>query len=225
MCGGLWKIYYDGQDCQAVRILCKTWTCTYCGAKRRKALIALGIRGEPNTFITLTTSPATAQYPNEAARKLVKAWRKVVREVRKNPKNSQFEYLAVMEAQANGRPHLHILARSTWIDQAWLSSRMAKELKAPIVDIRRIENPQRAARYCAKYVGKAPQRFGKLKRYWTSKKWDINKRPRKGAKEWKECEEMQGIGPAAGMIKHVQQMGYFIIESNEDYIFASKTPP
>jgi hypothetical protein len=63
--------------------------------------------------------------------------------------------------------------RAPYLPQKWLSAQMDELIAAPIVDIRRVGNAAHAARYVAKYVSKASRTFGKLKRYWTSKGYDL----------------------------------------------------
>jgi hypothetical protein len=91
--------------------------------------------------------------------------------------------MAVFEETKKGEPHLHILARAPFIPQRWLSDQMSELMKAPIVDIRRVKAAAEAARYVAKYVGKGPKPFAKLKRYWSSPGYDLQKdaKPKKDA--------------------------------------------
>jgi len=46
---------------------------------------------------------------------------------------------------------------------------------AKIVHITYLETKRKVANYVAKYMGKDPHRFGKLKRYWTSGNWQPKK--------------------------------------------------
>jgi len=50
---------------------------------------------------------------------------------------------------------------------------MDELIGAPIVDIRALKNAQHAIRYVAKYISKAPARFGASKRYWCSRNWEL----------------------------------------------------
>jgi len=107
------------------------------------------------------------------------------------------EFLAVIEATQAGEPHVHIIMRAPFIPQAWLSDWMAKRMDSPIVWIEAVDQRRKLATYVAKYCGKSPQRFGTLKRYWTSAKWQ----PRR-------CDNapiMDGLAPL-----------YQIIETNLD---------
>ena len=158
----------------ATPLLCKCWTCPDCAPRRKAQLKALAHRGHPTTFITLTASPAAGETPESAARTLVKAWRRIRRELveKKGMKNPPF--IAVFEKTKKGRPHLHILARLPFVKQAWLSNKMRALARSPIVDIRRVRNHRQAAAYVSKYLAKDPTRFSGCKRYWRSMDWDLN---------------------------------------------------
>lgn len=156
---------------------CKRWSCHFCAEKRKSRLRAEAYRGAPNTFITITVNPAIGKDPHERARSLVIAWRKIKRQACKGWKNERIPFLAVFEQTEEGEPHLHILARSKWIDQQWLSDRLKEEIGAPVCDIRRINSQKKAARYVSKYVGKDPEKFEGVKRYWRSLDYFV--RPRK----------------------------------------------
>lgn len=89
------------------------------------------------------------------------------------------EFLAVVEAQKNGNPHLHIMARCPYVPQSWLSARTAALIAAPVVDIRDVKETRKLANYVAKYCGKDPQRFGTCKRYWSSTRWQLSPKAEK----------------------------------------------
>ena len=159
-------------------IRCKRWSCDHCQPWRKRRLIAKGGSGKPDTFLTLTASPETADTPAAAAKVLVVAFRKVRREAMKRYGYKSLPFIAVFEATKKGQPHLHILLRCPWLDQAWLSDRMAHHARAPIVYIMRVTKAQDIVRYLFKYIGKAPHQFGSCKRYWASRDYDlIDNRP------------------------------------------------
>lgn len=81
------------------------------------------------------------------------------------------QYFAVVERHKSGRPHLHILLRCDFIPQAWLSAEMNRLAGSPIVDIRPVHGTKQAAAYVAKYIGKAPARFGSARSYWYTRDW------------------------------------------------------
>lgn len=129
----------------------------------------LAASGNPSAFITLTVNPAHGQSPEARAQELSDAWKIVVKRARRKWTKAPLEYIAVFEATKKGEPHLHILCRAPFIPQRWLSDQMNELINAPVVDIRRVHGNHEVARYVAKYVGKGPKPFAKLKRYWSSK--------------------------------------------------------
>lgn len=135
---------------------------------RRRQVIAEAKAGKPNRFVTLTSNPSWGPNPEFRARRLVDAWRHIVREHRRKFKTSKMQYLAVMERTEKGEPHLHILCRGPYINQKWLSARMKELNRAPIVDVRIVRSTKQASRYVAKYVGKDPKAWTGCKRYWRS---------------------------------------------------------
>jgi len=147
---------------------CKRWTCDECKHSRCARLRKEAFRGEPNTFITLTVNPSWGTGRDHRARSLKDAWTRIHRKAKKFQHKKKLEYLCVFEETKQGEPHLHILCRSDWIDQAWLSEQMLEEMDAPIVDIRRVHNKKKAASYVSKYVSKSPEKFPGTKRYWRS---------------------------------------------------------
>ena len=150
---------------------CKCWSCDGCRPRRKRQLVREARTGRPNTFITLTSQRKPGGCPHAAARDLAHAWRRTRREFIAAHGPNSLAFLAVFEATQRGWPHLHIVARVKWIDQDWLSKRMAFHHGAPIVDVRRIKGLQQVASYVAKYLGKKPHRFEGTKRYWRSLDW------------------------------------------------------
>jgi hypothetical protein len=91
-----------------------------------------------------------------------------------HPDNGTIPFLAVFERHKSGEPHLHILCRSEWIPQKWLSDEMRRLTGAFIVDVRRTYSPSECAAYCTKYVGKDPAIYGNCKRYWASQDYELD---------------------------------------------------
>lgn len=87
-------------------------------------------------------------------------------------------FLAVIEKTELGWPHLHILLRAKWIDQAWLSAQMEELLDSPNVWIERLTTKSKKASYCVKYCGKAAHKFETTKRYWQSQDYDTYRKRR-----------------------------------------------
>jgi hypothetical protein len=153
---------------------CRAWACEWCAPMRRKQLIALGLAGEPNRFLTLTIRPAPSRTPNSAAAELSRAWKLIKKRAIRQLGIKKLEYLAVFERTKLGWPHLHILIRGDFLPQRWLSQQMADIAGSPVVWIEAVTNQKKAATYVAKYCGKDPHKFGTLKRYWHSKGYNIN---------------------------------------------------
>ena len=158
----------------AVPLYCRRWTCGECAVNRRRQVKALARSGRPTTFITLTAGPGAGSTPAQAARTLVRSWRRIRRELVERKGLARPPFIAVFEATKKGRPHLHILARLPWVSQAWLSARMDRLAQSPVVDIRKIHNQRQAAAYVAKYLAKDPRRFEGCKRYWRSQDWRLD---------------------------------------------------
>lgn len=155
----------------AMPLLCKRWTCELCRPKRKRRLVAQVLSGKPDTFITLTVNPAKGAGPTDRATQLARAWRVVVARAKRHYGYKEIPYFVVFEATKQGEPHLHILARCKWIDQKWLSRQMREIMGAPVCDVRRVRSKAQAAHYIAKYVGKAPGKFGTCKRYWQTRSY------------------------------------------------------
>jgi hypothetical protein len=121
--------------------------------------------GKPLLFITLTADPSAYDSIEHAVRRMTEGLGKMARLLRKRLANHQFEYLAVWEATKQGWPHLHILSPQHWVPKGLLKLLWHQLTGSYIIDIRRIHNPDVAARYVAKYVAKGPAAFKGTKRY------------------------------------------------------------
>lgn len=161
-------IKQDGDKISVFMGRCKSWSCPDCSKLRRRALIKEAKDGKPNRFVTLTVNPNWFSSPEERAAQLAKAWRLVVAAYRHRWPTRKIEYLAVFEATEKGEPHLHLVLRSDFISQKWLSGQMRKRMGAPIVDVRQVKGAKDVAKYVTKYISKRAIRFGTCKRYWRS---------------------------------------------------------
>lgn len=155
----------------AAPVKCRRWDCPNCAEWRQRCLQARAMEGKPNRFITLTCRRGQYSSPLEAAKAMVAAWRTIVRRWRRLKHYHRCEYLCVFEPHISGWPHMHVLWKGHWIDQKWLSEQGAELLNSPVQHVFKIKNAQQAVAYVTKYFVKAPSKFGKLKRYWTSKNW------------------------------------------------------
>jgi hypothetical protein len=86
---------------------------------------------------------------------------------------SAIHYMAFAEETEKGEPHLHILLRTEFIPQNWISQQMKDLLNSPIVWIEKVKGKRSAIAYVSKYVTEAPAQFGTSKRYWMSKKYRL----------------------------------------------------
>lgn len=168
----------------AISLPCRAWTCAVCSENRRKQLIKEAKSGAPDKFLTLTSRRVSGRTPQGAAAELARAWRLVRLRLMRRYKLKKLPFLCVFEQTKAGWPHLHIMLRAPWLDQAIISQWMDEITGSPIVDIRKCDGPSRVAAYVAKYIGKDPHRFGTTKRYWSSKDYDLTTNPRE-AEEYK----------------------------------------
>jgi len=205
-------------------LLCRCWTCENCRPMRKTRLVSECLAGIPNTFITLTANPRVGKSPEHRARLLVKAWRTVRKLAIKKYGYKSLPFMAVFEATKKGEPHLHILARVRWLDQAWLSHKMNSLTKSPIVDIRRIKDPNKMANYVAKYVGKDPHHFKGTKRYWRSLDYLAPEPPFEGHKPAYDVW-LVDKRPLWRIIKQYRYWGFVYTEQDGDIWICSRSPP
>lgn len=196
---------------------CKRWSCELCHPFNRGRVIRNGRNGNPNIFMTLTCRPERYETPDEAARDMVRAFVLLRRRIFKRYGIKNLPFIVIFERTKKGWPHMHVLARATWLDQGWLSQQMKELSDAPIVDVRRIQDKGRAAAYVSKYVGKDPHTFVGCKRWWRSHNYD-------------ECDEQpesffrfadhhfEFRGELGGYAIHLASKGYQIVEERPGYI-------
>lgn len=90
-------------------------------------------------------------------------------------KINRLHYMAFAEETEQKEPHLHILLRTDYIPQSWISQQMKELQNSPIVWIEKIKGPRAAISYVTKYVTEAPAQFGTSKRYWVSRDYQLTK--------------------------------------------------
>ncbi len=149
-------------------LYCKRWSCPICAPRRGARLMREAAEGNPNRFVTLTVRAGDAAGRARRARALRSAWHAFVIVYRRRHGRASLEYLVVIERTQRGEPHLHILCRSGYISQRWLSAFMGHRIGAPVVDVRAVGSARQAARYVGKYVAKGLAVFPGCKRYWRS---------------------------------------------------------
>ncbi len=215
-CGQETLVKRDGDAFDAKVLRCRSWKCPDCRDGRRKRLIAEGIGGNPVTFITLTLRADDPRERPDQVKALSRAWRIIRARMLRKGKVKRIPFLAVVEKTKRGTPHLHILTRVRWIDQAWLSVVAAEILDAPIVDVRRIDAHHGIASYVAKYVGKDPEQFGTCKRYWKSPDYDQRPpRERSAARDgWTFADRWRH--PILKIVRDLERLGYVAHWSGKD---------
>lgn len=105
-------------------------------------------RGGQLRFLTLTSS-------NDSPDLCQRSWRILLMRLRR--RGLVKGYIKVPELSKNGKQHLHVLFRGSYIEQALLSKWWQEIHKAKIVDVRKVRPPRdrRAlASYMAKYLSK-----------------------------------------------------------------------
>lgn len=161
-------INYGESGIRAHPLFCRRWSCPVCGPKRQWQLRTEATEGKPTTFLTLTVRAGQHKTPGLAAIALVKAWRNIRQQAKRELGIEKIPFLAVFEKTKRGWPHLHILCRAPFIAQRWISTKCQKYLNSPVVYIERIASTSKTARYVAKYCSKDPHIWDGVKRYWRS---------------------------------------------------------
>jgi len=197
LCGQSSAVKMAPEERRAVSLHCRSWYCDECAPGRRNNVMRIAASGEPTRFLTLTSNPRAAGSPAERFALLRRSLHTAMQRLRRIPKHSGLEYFVVVEATKAGEPHLHVLLRSNYIPHAWLSAVMDELAQAPVVDIRKVRSPQEVVRYLAKYLTKAPARFGASKRYWSTRGYDLDPQPKKdaepdGSNRWERVLEPLG---------------------------------
>lgn len=172
-CGSASIVKHDGNVHTARTLKCRSWGCPDCKPARTKRLIAEANAGSPCTFLTLTTRWKEGKHPIEEARKLVRAWRLVRLRWMRLQGLKKLPFILVVEKHKNGMPHLHILLRAPFIKWEILSGWMEELHDSPRIKIEAIRTRRGAAHYCSKYCSKDLQQFGKQKRYFQSRDYDL----------------------------------------------------
>lgn len=167
-CGEFSLVKRSSPETTIIPLLCHCWTCERCRPGRKRRLVEEALAGAPTLFITLTSRRRELRFADWAAQDLAHAWRTVRAEYLRAHGPRSLDFMVVFEATKKGWPHLHIVARAKWVDQRWLSKRMAALIGSPIVYVERIKHTKTIAAYVAKYIGKNPHRFQGVKRYWRS---------------------------------------------------------
>jgi hypothetical protein len=165
------------------RLGCKKWSCERCGPKRatqlRKAITKKATELGLNRFLTLTLDHNDCS-PEQSVMYLRLCWNKF-RTYLKRRYGEAVTYIAILEPQASGHAHLHILV-DRYIDQRWISRTWQTLGGGHRVDIR-VVDVHRISRYLSKYLTKELLRsayFTKYRRYTTSRDIHLFEKPVRG---------------------------------------------
>jgi len=155
-CGRRTLVGRVGEKYTHRRFRCKSYACARCGPRKirqvRKRIVQLSVENDLTRFLTLTLDPAKLPPGADTKSKidyLYETWRKMrVSISRKLGKSVRF--IAVVELQGNGNPHLHALVGSyipkEWISVAWQRVGGGWATRIERADVHRI------SAYLAKYL-------------------------------------------------------------------------
>lgn len=174
-----------------VRVVCKTWACTYCGPIKRAHLAVRVKAAKPNRFVTLTAAPDQTESPREVfdrTRRQISELAKVYRR-----EGKEFEFLRVLEVHQSGFPHYHLIVRSPWLDQKELSHRWCCLTQSYIVDVRKLSNDDKGVNYVMKYLGKQEKNaFTNRRVSWTKNFFAPEPKPPPSERQIAEVERWSG---------------------------------
>jgi hypothetical protein len=156
---------------------------------------------------------------------MTRAWRAARRQIEKHYGGAKGEYLTVVEATQRGWPHLHILTTRRWVDQPWLSALWARLTGAQIVDVRRVKNDRMAASYVAKYLGKAPMRFQRCKRYYFTRGYLPKRDAPARVYDWSSAEHSTFTGSIDVMMVALKESGNILLDARPGYFLFEHPPP
>lgn len=180
ICSEAIAVNRGGFDKQAAILKCKRWSCEICRPMCAWRVVKAACRGNPNKLITFTCKPDQYETPDEAARAMKNALVALRKALAREKGIAKLPMIIVFEAHKSGWPHMHILARGPWISQVWLSDTWKRLTGAWCVDIRKIQDGGRAAKYVAKYLGKDLHSFKGCKRWWRTHDYEKNEEKEDG---------------------------------------------
>lgn len=183
MCGSGTLIHDNGLSVDLKVPWCDTWGCETCAPRRKARLEMLARRGRPNRLLTITGRLRPDETPIDMRKRMSVSFAALMKRINRHLKKKA-EALVITEATQQGWPHFHVLLRSKFISQKLLKKWWEELTGDFMVDIRKVKNGAAAARYVAKYIGKAPHKFGNCKRYWKTKNYDLGEPTDVKVKVW-----------------------------------------
>lgn len=170
-CDRALAITTDGNWLRVVPVRCKCWQCETCGPIQLHKLRRRIAEGNPDMLLTLTCKPRDEEFPADAARRMMDAWKILRKRWQRRHSLKALPFFLIVEATKKGWPHFHIALRAPFVEQKWLSAEWEQLTGAHRVDVRRIRNPRGAIRYLTKYLTKSPARFSRVQRFSSSRNW------------------------------------------------------
>ncbi len=155
-CGKYTLIGSVNQSYSHHRFRCKSYACGWCGPKKirqvRKRIVQRALQHGLQRFLTLTLDPKKMKpglHTKEKIAYLYAAWRKMRVYLRRTLGKS-LVFIAVVELQGNGNPHLHLLVGSyipkRWICASWQALGGGWSTRIEYADVHRV------AAYLSKYL-------------------------------------------------------------------------
>lgn len=150
-------MFYRNSSEEEAAFRCNQWDCYCCGYRMRQNLIEeiqriTSDRPEMSRMLTLTLDPATAPRDQDAQHEYItERWNALRTRLKRDI--GDFSYIWVREEQDSGMPHLHALV-SRFLPQQLVSKAWSELGGGEIVDIRKIDNVDKAAHYVGKYLTK-----------------------------------------------------------------------
>jgi hypothetical protein len=183
MCGFGWLVYDNGLRADINPTRCNSWGCDEC-APRRKAKCEIQAKsGRPTTYLVLTANPRVGVSPLDRMGRMTKKLPLLIRRMQRYT-GKRIPYYVTPEETKIGEPHLNVLMRCDFVPQKLISQWWNELTGAFIVYIERVNNPKKAASYIHKYVNKALAKFGKFKRYWQTKDYQLPPDDGEDAEPW-----------------------------------------
>jgi hypothetical protein len=148
---------FESADGDTAPYRCGSWDCYCCGYRMRMNLVeeikrVTSERPEMSRLLTLTLDPDEAPSRQERQHKYITERWNALR-TRLKREIGDFSYIWVREEQGSGLPHLHALV-SRYLPQSVVSQAWSELGGGEVVDIRAIENVEKAAHYVGKYLTK-----------------------------------------------------------------------
>jgi hypothetical protein len=128
----------------------------------------------------------------------------------------RLHYMAFIEETEAGEPHLHILLRTAYIPQRWLSQQMQEILQSPIVWIEKIKGVKSAIAYVCKYVTKAPAQFGKGRRYWLSRGYRVTNKEKQEQPVMSRKNSQLVVQQFSELLHEIRRRGLFVLPTAEN---------